>query len=190
MPWPPSEPFVVLRTCVPPVSVPLGVHLRHALYCAVAALPYVMRGLREEGIASRRRIRVARGRMGHVERVLALLALLRLLLWLLLWLWLWLCRRGIARKRVGGRRLVVWVVDQMAIWRARKRRGGLAGVHGVVCQLCSIYHKQSSRANLGSQTAHAMRNAGSESGLQLQLHGKATGTGTGTGTSKHGFVAM
>jgi hypothetical protein len=127
-----------LRTCVPPVSIPLGVHLRHALYCAVAALPYVMRGLREERIASRRRIRVVRGRIGHVERVLALL---RLRLWWL-WLWLWLCRRRIARIRVGGsgsgsgRRLVVWVVDQMAIWRARERCG-LAGVHGVVCQLCS-----------------------------------------------------
>lgn len=73
-----------------------------------------------------------------MERVLALL---RLRLWWL-WLWLWLCRRRIARIRVGGsgsgsgRRLVVWVVDQMAIWRARERCG-LAGVHGVVCQLCS-----------------------------------------------------
>lgn len=143
LPWPPRELSVVLRTCVRPVSIPLGVRLRHALYCAVAALPYVMRGLWEERIASRRRIRVVRGRIGHMERVLALLARLRLRLRLRLWLWL--CRRRIARIRVGGsgRRLVVWVVDQMAIWRARERCG-LAGVHGVVCQLCS----SSSRANL------------------------------------------
>ena len=135
-----------------------------------------MRGLREERIASRRRIRVVRGRVGHMERVLARQR----------WLRLWLCRRWVARIRVGGsgsgsgsgRRLVVWVVDQMAIWRARERRCGLAGVHGAVCQLGSSSTGQT------SQTAHAVWNAGSESGLQSTLHGKATGTGT----SKHGFV--
>lgn len=139
-----------------------------------------MRGLREERIASRRRIRVVRGRVGHMERVLARQR----------WLRLWLCRRWVARIRVGGsgsgsgsgRRLVVWVVDQMAIWRARERRCGLAGVHGAVCQLGSSSTGQTSK----SQTAHTVWNAGSESGLQSTLHGKATGTGTGT--SKHGFV--
>lgn len=87
-----------------------------------------------------------------MERVLALLARLRLR-WLRLWLRLWLCRRRIARVRVGGsgRWLVVWVVDQMAIWRARERQCGLTGVHGeVVCQLGSS--SSLSRANFPLRT--------------------------------------
>lgn len=55
-----------------------------------------------------------------MQRLLRLLRLLRL--------------RGerIARPRVGvsGRRLVVWIVDQMAIWWAREGRRRLASVHG------------------------------------------------------------
>jgi hypothetical protein len=111
-----------VRTCIAPATVPLVVCLRRAIWCSMTMLPCVVRGLREEGIASRRRIRVGRGREGYVQRLLRLLCLLRLR---------WLRRGRIGRVRVRSRRLVVWVMDQMAIRRARERRCRLlAGVHG------------------------------------------------------------
>jgi hypothetical protein len=119
----------VVRTCASPAAVSLVVCLRRAFRCAMTALPCVVRSLREERIASRRRIRVGRGREGYVQRLLYLL--LRLL-WLLR-----LCRGRIGRVSVCGRRLVVWVMSQMAIWRARERRRGLTSVHGVASQFGS-----------------------------------------------------
>lgn len=112
----------LVRTCIAPATVSFARCLRRVLWCSVTALPHVIRRLWEEGIASRRCIWVVRGREGYVQGLLGLLGLRRLL---------WLRRRRIGRVRVGSRRLVVWVMDQMAIWWARERWCRLlAGVHG------------------------------------------------------------
>jgi hypothetical protein len=118
-----------MRTCVAPATVPFIVCLRRALWCSVTTLPSVVRRLREERIASRRCIRVGRGREGYVQRLLTLLCL-RCLLRLL-----WLRRGRIGRVRVGGRRLVIRIMDRMAVRRARERL--LAGVHGAAGQFGS-----------------------------------------------------
>lgn len=160
----------VLRTCIPPVSTPLGRHLRCALECAVAALADVMRGLREKGIASRRRIRFGRGCERHMQRVLALLGLL------LRWWW-WMCRGRVARVCVGSRRLGVWVVHRMAVWRTREGRRRLAGVHG------AAGHWGSSSSQAAVENAHATKNAGRRTqnagrGSGSRLQREATGTST------------
>lgn len=118
-----------VRTCIAPATVPLVVCLGRAIWRTMTVLPCVVRGLREEGITSRRRIRVGRGREGYVQRLLGLLCLLRLR---------WLRRGRIGRVRVGGRWLVVWIKDKMAIRWARERRCRLlAGVHGAARQFGS-----------------------------------------------------
>jgi hypothetical protein len=102
----------IFRTCVCPAALSLGGSWRCivARRRALAAVASVLCGRGEEWVASRRRIRV--GRKGNVQ-------------WLL-------GQRGRGIGGVRGRcRLVVRIMDHMAIWRALEWRwSGLTGVHG------------------------------------------------------------
>ena len=60
-------------------------------------------------------------------------------------------RGGIGSISVCGRRLVVWIMDHMAIWRARERRRRLASVHGVASQFGSSSNQANSQECDGTE---------------------------------------
>jgi hypothetical protein len=124
----------IFRTCVCPSTLSLCrgwrriVSRRHAL----AAVSSVLCGRGEEWIASRRRIRV--GREGDVQWLLRLRG------------WRWISGEGL------GGRLVVRIMDHMAVWWSLEWRWSrLTGIHGVRVSAGASEKPRERKADVGDR---------------------------------------